>query len=302
MSMAANLPELYAMEKQSGSLAAGFGKKIFLGWLNSKSKASTAKLAGPKVTERVTSQEGSQGLINALAHELKLRGVRIQVSHSITALFRDTNYRISYESQLGKGEEAFDSVISCVPSYGLAPLVTSWPKNFQAFLTGIPHAPLVLAHVGLSKTDSPQGFTGEGCLVQAKAGDGILSVFMASRMVPKRSLDTMELVRVLLGGGRRTNMVFLSGAAIQNFAVHIIRKIFKPTGELKVFPCIRHSRGLPQLVVGHAKSLDALKRWLNSEWPGFYLAGTSLEGAGIEKAVTSGKNAATRAAQFFGWK
>ncbi len=299
MSMSANLPELQSMERQFGSLAMGFGKKIFLQGLK-RFRAHKTKL--PNHPESVTCKKGSQGIIDALTLELQRRRVQLCFSHQVKALTREPLYRLCVESQTGKGEKFFDGVVSCLPSHRLASLVPSWPNEFQTFLNGIPHAPIVIAHATLDKPALAGTFKGEGCLLQSHAGQGVLSVVFPSRMAAARCPKGLELIRVMLGGARRTNIVFYGEAAIHKFAGQVIQKILNPKGERKDFPCIRHTRGLPQLFVGHERGLKALEHWLEHRMPGFFLSGTSFSGAGIDKAVRSGKKAAKEAAEYYSMK
>lgn len=292
MSMSANLPAFHTMEKTSGSLAIGF-------WKNAFSMRKAMQKNTPPSSGMVTSNLGSQGLINGLAEELRRRKVRLLLSHHITSIVKDGEYRIGLKTKDGTLQAQFDIVISCLPSYALAPLIPEWPQDIREFLAAIPHASLVLAHLGLRKTDLEGRFAGEGFLLQCGAGEGILSVFFSSRMLPNRCPRDSELLRVMLGGARRPEIAMLAGGAIHRLATLAIRKILNPSDEPKPFPCIRHERGLPQLLLGHTKGVAKIRHWLQESLPGFYLAGTSFNGAGIENGVASGKRAAMEALQFY---
>ncbi|GEM_PF-2351559 len=291
MSMPANLPALHAMERNSGSLAAGFWKKIFTARKPSPSRQTLP--AG-----LVTTPTGSQGIIEGLSALLRRRGVELKLSHRISSISCNGHFSIGWESGGEGGNAEFDAVISCLPSHALAAVAVDWPGEIRDILSGIPHAPLELAHLGYRKRDMQGRFAGEGFLMQCKAGDGVLSVFFSSRMSPDRCGEDSELVRVMLGGARWPELSTLDDASIHCLASRTIRKILGLTCDPRAFPRIRHDHGLPQLVIGHARGVLRLRGWLQAGLPGFFLAGTSFQGAGIENGIASGKRAVAEAADY----
>lgn len=285
MSMSANLPAFHAMEKKSGSLAAGFWKKILSAWI----KRAEIRFG---ISGMVTTPSGSEGVIEALVEKLRERKIRFLLSHKITSVIQEDAYQVAWESETGKGLEAFDGIVSCLPSYVLAPLCASWPIIICELMRDIPHAPLVLSHLAIKKLQPSHSFKGDGFLVQCQASEGILSGFFPSRISPKRCPEDFELLRVMLGGARHPEIKGLTEEVIQQVSTQAVQKILRPVGLIKSFPVIRHERGLPQLVIGHAKKVADLRNWFRENMPGFVIAGTSFQGAGIENAIVSGKTAA----------
>lgn len=207
-------------------------------------------------------------------------------------------YLISCEGIAGKSETHFDAIISCLPSHALAPLVTTWPKEIHSFISCIPHAPLILAHLAYPKSELADAFKGQGFMVQSRSKENILSVFFPSRMVSNCCPKNLELIRVILGGARRSDLVFWNGVALTNLVQQSVRKIIKVKDQALILPCIRYVRGLPQLLVDHEKKLELANERLRIMMTGFFLAGTSYSGAGIERGVASGKAAASEATRF----
>jgi protoporphyrinogen oxidase len=192
-----------------------------------------------------------------------------------------------------------DGVISALPSYALAGLSKDWPEGVGEFLRGIPHAPLGLAYLSFPKDSAGSGFGGEGLLPQGRAGEDILSCFLPSRMVPDRCPPGLELLRVLFGGARKPHLARLDDAQSENLAARAAKRMLGLRRVPQLVKILRHERGLPQLLVGHLAALARSRASLAVEWPGFVLAGTSMQGPGIENAAASGRAGADEMAHFF---
>lgn len=290
LSMSANLPKLYAMERDSGSLARGL--------LRERRMARRGTGLPADLPATATTREGCSGLIDGLAESLKRRGVEIRLGRRVHALTRKHG-RYVISDGISASPEAFDGVVSALPSHALAALATDWPREVSTFLAGIPHAPLAVLYLGFPKAAIASRFLGEGFLVQPKARESILSCFIPSRMADDRAPAGQELLRVLAGGAKRPHIPRLDDGQLSALVLPTVRRMLRAEGKPVFDARIRHAACLPQLVVGHDDGLARMRAWYAREWPGFFAAGTSLQGPGIENAVVSGRQAAEEAAAHF---
>lgn len=289
LSMAANLTRLHAMERDSGSLAKGLWRERRI--------AERGAGSPPDIPAAATTREGCSGLIDGLAEELERRGVEIRLGRPVRALARK---HARYVVSEGPSEppEAYDAVVSALPSHALSDLLSEWPREVSAFLAGIPHAPMVVLYLGFPKEAIAGRFQGEGFLVQPKAREPVLSCFLPSRMADGRAPAGHELLRVLAGGAKRPHIPRLDDRQLNALVLPTVRRMLRTDGEPVFTAPIRHGSCLPQLVVGHDEGLARTRAWYAREWPGFFAAGTSLYGPGIENAVVSGRQAAEEAAAY----
>lgn len=290
LSMAANLPRVHGMERNSGSLALGYWKD--------RIRSRSAQTRNPAdLPTAATARDGCGALIEALAAVLRARGVALRLSTPIRSITRaKTGAAIRFTLLSGpEGKEEvqeFSSVVSALPSHRLAPLADDWPAEAKSFLAGIPHAPLSLVYLAYPKHSPDRGFTGEGLLPQACSGEDILSCFLPSRMGPDRCPNGFELLRVLIGGARKPHLAGLDDSQAEGLASRAARRMLGLRDNPSLVKVLRHEAGLAQLNVGHLAALARTHSALARDWPGFVLAGTSVHGPGIENAVASGRKAA----------
>jgi oxygen-dependent protoporphyrinogen oxidase len=293
LSMSANLPRFHAMEQKSGSLARGF-------WEERLRKPPARPRPTSELPESATTPAGCGALIEALAGELRHRGVTLRTACGAKALrSRPGGFLLRSGSGPEDKEEEFDGVVSALPSPALAAMEAEWPAGVREFLEGIPHVPLRLVYLAFPKADRRSRVACDGLLPQPKAGEDFLSGFLPSRIASGRCPADQDLLRLLMGGARKPHLAQLEDAQIEAVAVRSARRVFGMAGNPVFVRAIRHERGLPQLLVGHLQALGRAQAALRRTLPGFFLAGTSFQGPGIENAIRSGRVAAVEAAAHF---
>jgi oxygen-dependent protoporphyrinogen oxidase len=288
MSMAANYPMLWTMEKRWGSLGMGFWKKR-----RASRPGSGRNAQAPSALAAGTC--GNRAVVEAIADELGRKGVAIRTSVRVDAIRRAAG-GAGWTLTCGSVESGFDGIIACIPPGGLAALCDSLAGESRRFLEGIPYASVSLGYLSYRKTDLARGFQGAGCLVQGKSGTGILSLFFPSRMFRGRCPEDEEMVRVMAGGQRFQAAAELEEGAFRDLASGAAARILDPGGTPIDFTRITLPQALPQLVVGHKDGVEKALASLKRELPGLIPAGTGYAGAGIENAVKEGKRAAAEMA------
>ncbi len=292
LSMRANLPRLHAMEQGAGSLARGL-------WRERKRRRTPGR-PGTGLPAAATAPAGCSALIEALAVRLRRRGVGFRTACAVQALRKTPEgFLLLSGSGSDRREEAFDGVISALPSHALAALDADWPAGVLDFLARIPHAPLCLVYLAYQGASRRREFATEGLLAQPKAGEDFLSGFLPSRIAPGRCPADQDLLRILIGGARKPHLARAVDGQVEAVAIRSARRVFGIAGTPVYARTLRHDVGLPQLVVGHLEALGRSRDALREQWPGFFLAGTSFQGPGIENAISSGQIAAKEAAAHF---
>lgn len=292
MSMAANFPMLFGMERKWGSLARGLWKK----GRGAKRKAGSKATDAPAM---MAGARGNQAIMDAIAEELRRKGVAIHLSSNVTGIRKSPAGRTELARGNGSVPLSYDAVIACIPSFELAAMLEEADADIDAetkrFLAGIPYASIDLGYLSYRKPDFAGGFGGMGCLVRKRTGMGILSMFMPSRMSRGRCPDDEELVRIMAGGERPKDSPVISDEDIRSLSAHAVDGILGPRGIPIDWTVIRHKDALPQLLTGHSERLAMATARLESAMPGLILAGTAFAGSGIENAVKEGKRAALEA-------
>jgi oxygen-dependent protoporphyrinogen oxidase len=311
LSLGSNLPAFRALERGHGSLALGYLGKARRPRRKADGAGGSAGPSGNRVTfvrpAQVTTREGCSAIVRGLEDHLRGRGVEFRFSHRVTSLRLEKPFRLGWIAADGaNGHGVFDAVVSCLPAPVLADLAGDLPGAVRDILRGIPFSPISLAHLAIPMRPSDREgarFRGDGFLSQSRAGEPFLSCFFPSRLAPGRCPPGHELLRVLSGGARPVRSAGQGGIGKpgESDALHAAAEMAGRILGFKETPVFqkqqRHFPGLPQLVVGHGAGAMRMAAWLERHAPGLVVAGTSIQGSGVENAVVSGKRAAEKIAK-----
>ena len=102
---------------------------------------------------------------------------------------------------------AADHVVLAVPARQAAPIVEPLDGALSAALTTFEYAGLVVIALAYRAADVPRPLDGYGYLTTRPEGLATLGVAWESSLFPRRSPEGMVLLRVMLGGSRRPDLV-----------------------------------------------------------------------------------------------
>jgi protoporphyrinogen/coproporphyrinogen III oxidase len=101
------------------------------------------------------------------------------------------------------------------------------------------------------------------------------------------------LLRVMMGGARRPELVDLHDGELQSRARHDLAEAIGQDPEPRFVRILRHRRGIPQYTVGHLARLERAASRL-ALWPGLHLAGNAYRGIAVNDCVREAGPLATR--------
>jgi oxygen-dependent protoporphyrinogen oxidase len=178
-------------------------------------------------------------------------------------------------------------VVLAGPASEAAELVGGFDRELAALLDRIPTAPLAVVCVGYDAASVAAAcpLEGFGFLVPRREPVRILGCLWETCIYSQRAPAGKVLMRLMIGGALDPGAVNLADEQL----LAIVRRDLAATMSLSCAPefvrIIRHTRGIPQYVKGHAARMRQIDTRLHAN-RGLYLAGNSYRGVSINSCIS----------------
>src|SRR2546425_8291170 len=282
LSLAATMPRFLELERRERSL-------ILALWRARRRAPATAEgTSGARWSLFVTFADGMGELAEALAGRLPPGAVHLK--HRVDGIERGGRWRIDLGA--GGALEA-DRVVVATEAHGAARLLRYVDPPLATMLQMIPYASSATVSLGYRRADIPHPLNGFGFGVPRVEGGQLLACTFASVKYPGRAPEGGALLRCFLGGALNAAVLERDDGELIQRAREELSVALGVTAEPVLARVARHPFAMPQYGVGHRKSVEAIKRRLETA-PGLALAGAAYGGVGIADCVRSGESAAER--------
>jgi oxygen-dependent protoporphyrinogen oxidase len=273
LSVAAQFPLMRAMERDHGSLVrAMFARR-------------RSSIGPPRL---VAFDAGMRTLVGELAVRL---GASLRLGARVDAIWRvGGEWRVSLE---GGEAMAADHVLVAAPARTAAPMLRDLDPSLAAALGAIPYAGLAVVSLGYRATDVPRPLDGYGYLVARSEGLATLGVLWESSIFPGRAPEEAVLLRVMLGGSRRPDVVEWTDEARARVARSELAEVMGIRADPVHQSVTTWPRAIAQYTVGHLERRAAIEQHV-ARHPGLAVCGTSYDGVSFTDAIASGVRAAER--------
>jgi oxygen-dependent protoporphyrinogen oxidase len=269
LSVAASFPAMVEMERKHGSLI-----------------RAMAKQKGPRIA--LASFDGGMAtLVDALRARL---GPALRLGAPVRAVERDGR---AWRVVLERGESlGADRVVLATPAHRAAPLVRALDAELARALGAIPFAGVAVVALAYRAAEiSP--LSGYGVLVDREAARDTLGVVWESSVFEGRAPSGLVLVRAMLGGARRPDVVEHPEAELVERARRDLEHVMG-VGAVPLRSWVwRWPSAIAQYTIGHRERVAAI-RARAAIHPGLELAGTSYDGVAFTSGARSGHDAADR--------
>jgi protoporphyrinogen/coproporphyrinogen III oxidase len=299
-------PRLQALEEKYGSLIKG----QVLGARERKRRGEPDRRRAPKVSF----DEGLQVLTDTLAAQL---GEALKLNTAVTRVSRNADSWKLISGDRGV-ESEHTAVIYCGTAFKLAELKldlggapVSDPARFgdsnspdlgPALRSGlvdlspfseIRHPPVASLVMGFRCEDVAHPCEGFGMLIPKIEGFKILGTIFSSSLFPNRAPAGRLTLTSFVGGERHPEMASLPMEQLSKIVRDDLRVLLGARGE----PTFQHGtvypRAIPQYNVGFGRYRDLMNA-LETQAPGFFLAGHYRDGVALSDSILSGCNVADR--------
>ena len=277
LSLKSCFPRIHEIEMEYGSLIRGLIK------LQMKAKREgKKKTPGPGPGGTLTSfANGMSALTDSLAEQL---GSRIRVSTAVQDISRNGN---RYQLQLENNEvEESDVLILAAPAHAQAHMLQAMDPNLAGLLGEISYPALSVCCLGYRKSQIGQVLDGFGFLIPSKEQRAILGTIVDSNVFPGRAPEGSILLRSMVGGARTPELALLPDEQLISKVRSDLQDILGLKAEPDFIRIFRHTRAIPQYLVGHAARLKSIDDKLQKH-PGLVLTGNAFKGVSLNDCVVN---------------
>ena len=281
-------PKLKQLEERYGSLIKG----QILGARERKKRGEVAKDRAPKFSF----DRGLQVLPERLAADL---GDALRLSTKVTRLTRTASgWSVKLEGRQDF-EAEHSAVIYCGTAYGLARLglETPSPIGLETF-DQIRYPPVASVVLGFRREDVSHPCQGFGMLIPRVEGFKILGTIFSSSLFPNRAPVGHLTVTSYVGGERYPELAGLPAEQLVALTCEDLRVLLGVRGRPTFQHTVYYPKAIPQYVVGYGRYREFMNQ-IETQAPGFFLAGHYRDGVSLSDSILSGCNVADRVASFY---
>jgi protoporphyrinogen/coproporphyrinogen III oxidase len=226
-----------------------------------------------------TIRGGLGQLVRALADSL---GPALRLHAPVLSLERvGEGARAPWAAKLASGERIeTDAVLVAAPISRAAALVRPLDRDLARPLARIPSASLAVVALGFPLEAFRSRPDGYGFLVAPGEPLEILGALCESNLWPGRAPEGRILLRVMIGGSERPDLLTRSDTDLVGLAMSALDRAWGLTSGPERTWVMRHVEAIPQYPVGHRALLGAVAGRLDLQ-PGLYLTGNGYRGVSV---------------------
>lgn len=195
--------------------------------------------------------------------------------------------KVSLEIAGGHVLEA-DHLISALPAYELAHLISSHDSEAASFMKSIPHATVGVVNLGYRRNLlKNRGF---GYLIATREEEKILGCIWDSCVFPEQNRQGEETrLTVMLGGMRHPMIEVFSENDCLKLALEAVGRQLN----IDALPDASHvtiaRKAIPQFEVGYVKAKQLVQDRLNAKFPRLTLIGNGFHGVSLNDCISAGR-------------
>ena len=282
-------PKLKALEDNYGSMIKG----QILGARERKKRGEVAKDRAPKFSF----DEGLQVLTDTLAAQL---GDAVKLNTAVTKLTKTTaGWTVHAQTTTGGSLNDHDAVIFCGTAPRLAELkVEGAPAASLSPLSEIRYPPVVSVVLGFRREDVAHSCNGFGMLIPKIEGFKSLGTIFSSALFPNRAPAGHHTLTTYVGGERYPELAALPQDKLVELVCADLKILLGVRGQPTFQHVVVYPRAIPQYNVGYGRFKDLMTK-IETETPGFFLAGHYRDGVSLSDSIVSGINVSDRVAVTF---
>lgn len=227
---------------------------------------------------------GMGSLMERLAESL---GPAIRYQMPALTLSRSPEYAAPtpFTIRFASGEaQSYDAVVISAPAGDAAALLREIDREVANTLREIACAGVAMVALAIRAEAfraKPDGF---GFLVAPGEELPILGALFESNLFPGRAPDGFALVRAILGGVDRPDLLTRSDAELIGLACQALDRAIGLKGGPEKTWVNRQEAAIPQYTLGHRERIATVMKRLG-EFPGLYLAGSAYRGVSVGSIV-----------------
>lgn len=276
LSLMATFPNFYQLEQNHGSLIKGIRKTM---------PEKKQKTKGKKPSMFLSLKNGLESLVDAmetrLAPDTVSKGVSVDhIEHKQDA----------YHLLLGNGEVyKADAVIAAAPHFAVQRMFSQY--EFMAPLKEMKATSVANVALAFDASAIKKDIEGTGFVVSRNSDFRITACTWTHKKWPSTTPEGKVLLRCYVGRPGDEGVVDLTDEEITEIVLTDLNKTMNISQKPDFAVVTRWKDAMPQYNVGHKQRLEKVRKAMQTELPGVYLAGSSYEGIGLPDCIDQGEAA-----------
>lgn len=283
-------PKLKALEDNYGSMIKG----QILGARERKKRGEVAKDRAPKFSF----DEGLQVLPDTLAAQL---GDALKFNTVVNKVTKTaTGWTVHAQTVTGGSLNDHDAVIFCGTAPKLAELkIEGTPLvNLNTF-SEIRYPPVASVVLGFRREDVAHDCCGFGMLIPKIEGFKSLGTIFSSALFPNRAPAGHHTLTTYIGGERYPELASLPQDKLVATVCDDLKILLGLRGQPTFQHVVVYPKAIPQYNVGYGKYKELMTK-IETDAPGFFLAGHYRDGVSLSDSIVSGINVTDRVTALLG--
>ncbi|MCR2821065.1 protoporphyrinogen oxidase [Lederbergia panacisoli] len=286
LSLMSTFPQFYKVEREHRSLILGMSKTA--------SQAPKNRLTSKNQGIFLTLKNGLQSLVDAI--EENMNNCTIMKGVQVTAIEKKSN--LSYELKLNNDEIIHaDSVVITLPHLAIADLLQE--KEYLCGLKHMPATTVATVAMAFDEKEVENTIDGTGFVVSRNSDYTITACTWTHKKWPHTTPQGKVLLRCYVGRAGEETVVDLSDAEIEQIVLEDLKETMNIEAKPQFTIITRWEKAMPQYTVGHKERIEEMKKNLQEDMPGVFMAGSSFEGLGLPDCIDQGKKAVQEVLQYF---
>lgn len=184
-----------------------------------------------------------------------------------------------------------DHVLFALPAHAAAGVSASFDAELSDALNAIPYAGLTVVALAYPAPSITRPLDGYGYLVKRSEDLATLGVLWESTIFPDRAPAGTALLRVMLGGARRSEVSTFGEEAVTDIAVAEATRVLRISGRPVRQWVWRWPSAIAQYNIGHEVRVSTIRRLVDRH-RGLHLCGTAYDGVSFNDAIASARRTA----------
>ncbi|WP_100330538.1 protoporphyrinogen oxidase [Bacillus xiapuensis] len=276
LSLMATFPRFYELEQTYRSLLIGMTRTM------SASEQARGKDAGAFMTLK----NGLETLVEAIEENLEegsvLKGTRVDKIE----MGAEGAYHLALNS--GKTIRA-DSVVVATPHPTLPAMMPQY--SFFAELKDMAATSVATVAMAFPKEAMAKNMNGTGFVVSRNSDFTVTACTWTHKKWPHTAPEGKGLLRCYIGRSGDETVVELSDAEIEHIVMEDLNKAMDIPKQPEFTIVSRWEKAMPQYTVGHKERLAEMRKQMNQDLPGLFIAGSSFAGVGLPDCIDQGEAA-----------
>ena len=282
LSLKSCFPRIHELEQDYGSLLKAM---IHLARQARREKSNKKVGAGPG-GNLVSFRNGMCDLVEALQERLDSQGL-LRCGVEVSRIDCLASYKFKVFLKNDEEIECSHVVIAC-PAKDASKILRQTMPDVAHMCNSFDYPPITVVAFGIRPHDVDVDLNGFGFLAPGCEKRAILGTLWDSSIFENRAPEGWALLRTLLGGARRRDLIYRSDKELVDITYRELKELVGMKKAPEFVLVHRWQRAIPQYTLGHEERVDAIQKEMR-KYPGLYIRCNWIGGVSLNDCIENSK-------------